>query len=341
MSLFSTATREGTKARIGLCGIAGSGKTLTALRLAEALAEGGPIFVIDTEHRSASKYAPKPIPDPEDWSFIFESYCPSSFSPEVYTKGIEEAIGAGAAVIVLDSLTHAWEGSDGELEQVNSAAIRKYKGNTHYAWRDVTPLHLALVEAMLSAPCHIIGTIRSKVNYESSNEGGKFKCERVGTKPKQKEGMEYEFDVFGELDADHNLIVTKSPCSKVANKVFNKPGPDFAQIILDWLSGNVASPPTDNAKKRKAKAYKAIVKHGDSLGWSKDDVQTQVEGLTKASGTSLQEVGHLKMEEWAAGVTDWMLPPKLPPTTEGTKDDGSQSENASSEPSNDNGDVGA
>lgn len=75
---FQPATRETAKARIALQGPGGSGKTKTALRMAEGLAKGGQIGVVDTERGSALKYAPVPgRPDIEahEFAHLPMAYC--------------------------------------------------------------------------------------------------------------------------------------------------------------------------------------------------------------------------------------------------------------------------
>src|SRR6266700_8374114 len=89
-----------------LSGPAGSGKTYTALTLATALADGQGVALIDTEHGSASKYADL---------FSFDTLQLETFHPNKYIEAIHEAEAAGYAVLVIDSLSHAWSGTGGLL----------------------------------------------------------------------------------------------------------------------------------------------------------------------------------------------------------------------------------
>lgn len=104
---FRPAVRRKTKLRMAFCGPAGSGKTYTALRQAFALAAhcGGRVAVIDTEHGSASKYQGE-SPDGIPWEFDVREL--TDFSPTAYTEAIVEAGRLGYAVLVVDSLSHAW-----------------------------------------------------------------------------------------------------------------------------------------------------------------------------------------------------------------------------------------
>ena len=71
---------------------------------------------------------------------------------------------AGYEILIIDSLSHAWVGREGALEMVDKAASRT-RGNSFAAWRHVTPLHNQLVDAMLGTSCHLIATLRSKMDY--------------------------------------------------------------------------------------------------------------------------------------------------------------------------------
>ena len=94
--------------------------------------------------------------------------------PQRYIAAIGEAAAAGYDVLIIDSLSHAWMGKDGALELVDKAAKRNPAGNAFAAWRDVTPLHNQLVDALLAAPLHLIVTLRSKMEYvQEKDERGK------------------------------------------------------------------------------------------------------------------------------------------------------------------------
>ena len=222
---FKRAVKSQAKARIGLIGPSGSGKTYTALLLAQTM--GQRIAVIDTEHGSASKYADE---------FQFDTLELANFHPQNYIDGIKAAGQAGYDVIIIDSLSHAWAGSGGALELADKGAL-KYSGNRFAAWRDVTPLHNQLIEAMLSSPAHVIATMRSKMEYiQTQDSKGKTIIRKVGMAPIQRDGMEYEFDIVGDLDIDHNLIISKTRCRALDGVVINKPGKELAETVKAWLS---------------------------------------------------------------------------------------------------------
>lgn len=232
--MFTRATREQAKLRLALQGPAGSGKTYTALKVAQVF--GTRIAVIDTEHESASKYA-------EDVA-SFDA-CPlEKHSPEAYVEAIEFAGQAGYDVLIIDSLSHEWAWCLSEVDRVASA---KYRGNSYAAWGDITPRHDKLKEAILASPCHVIATMRSKTAYVlEEGKNGKSAPVKVGMAAVQREGLDYEFDVVGEMTLEHILLVTKTRCSAIADATFVKPGEDFAEPIAKWLSTGVALDTADD-----------------------------------------------------------------------------------------------
>ncbi len=229
---FKKAQKFEAKLRLALAGPAGSGKTYTALILATALADGQPIAVIDTERGSASKYADL---------FSFDVMELDSFHPDKFVAGIHEAENAGYAVLVIDSLSHAWNGTGGLLEIVEAITKRSNSKNSFNAWGEATPIQNRLIDAITRSPLHIIVTMRSKTEYVVEvGSNGKTAPRKVGMAPIQREGFEYEFDVFADLDIENTLIVQKSRCPALSGAVIAKPDARVADVLKAWLSGEPA-----------------------------------------------------------------------------------------------------
>lgn len=237
MSAFKKATKSQAKLRLSIFGPSSSGKTYTALVLAKAL--GGPIAVIDTERGSASKYAG----DAAD----FEVLELTSFEPAKYIRAIGEAEKERFPVLVVDSLTHAWSGKGGILEQKDS------KGGRFDAWKDLTPQQHELLEAILSYPGHVIVTMRSKTEYviEQVEKGGRMVAtpRKIGLAPVQRQDLEYEFDVVLRMDPDNVAHVEKTRCSALSGLSIRRPGAELAGTLLAWLSDGTpaAAPPREPA----------------------------------------------------------------------------------------------
>lgn len=223
--MFKKATKSEIKIRLALSGASGSGKTFSALAIASEL--GSSIAVIDTEHGSASRYA--------DY-FDFDVCELRNHHPGQYIQAIEAAEQAGYGVIIIDSLSHAW------FAQLELA------GKGFDGWKNVRPLERKLIDAMVGSKSHIIATMRSKTEYlmeEYTARDGKTKIapKKIGTAPIQSSGIEYEFDVAGELNHEHILTISKSRCSELTDRTFLNPGREVAEILKNWMQGGILELP--------------------------------------------------------------------------------------------------
>ncbi|MFM7887136.1 MAG: AAA family ATPase [Pseudanabaena sp.] len=221
---FQQATKENIKLRMALYGLPGCGKTYTALQLATIL--GKKIGLIDTEYGSSRKYANL---------FNFKVLELTKFGPSQYYNAIESAEESGFDYLVIDSLSHAWYA---ELDSVGSD-VRN--------WAKIRPIERQLWDKIISSSCHIIATMRSKIEYDfnTAEVGGKQKItsvRKIGTAPIQKEGSEYELDICGLLDDQNTLTISKSRCPEISNGIFPKPGKKFAELIQTWLSDEAPAP---------------------------------------------------------------------------------------------------
>lgn len=229
---FRSATKEQAKARIALTGPTGSGKTYTALVIGTRLADR--VAVIDTEHGSASKYADE---------FTFDTLQFTTFEPTALTDALAVAAHGAYEVVIVDSLSHFWSGAGGMLEQVDNAARRAGAGNSFGGWKDVRPMERAMIEALLAYPGHVIVTMRTKTDYVvETDERGRKVPRKVGLKPEQREGIEYEFDIVGDLDYENVLVISKSRAKPLSGLVIRKPGVEFADSVLAWLNAGKPVP---------------------------------------------------------------------------------------------------
>jgi hypothetical protein len=242
---FTLCENTGFFLRLGLIGPSGSGKTYTALKLATELGYER-IAILDTENRSARRYARR-------FGKRFSSLELDHFSPRDYCAAIRTAYDARFEVLIIDSLSHAWMGKGGVLELVDQSAKRQARGGTagssFNGWREVTPEHNRLVQELVQVPMHLIVTMRVKTEYVvEKDQGGKAVPRKVGLAPVQRDGLEYEFDVVGDLSPEHELIVTKSRCPELTDAVLSRPGAELAQTLRTWLDGAAAAEPSPPAE---------------------------------------------------------------------------------------------
>ncbi len=222
---FRKAERKKAKLRLAITGPAGSGKTYGALLIAQGL--GGKIAMIDTENGSGDLYA--------DMCNYDICNLNAPFDPRRYIDIIHEAEKAGYNVIIIDSLSHAWNGQGGLLDLQNKIAETSKSNNTYVSWAKITPIHNAFVETMLASPCHIIATMRSKTDYvQGKNDRGYTEIRKVGMAPVQREGMDYEFGTVFDLTPEHTASVSKDRTGIFDGKFFTISA-DTGKILRDWL----------------------------------------------------------------------------------------------------------
>jgi hypothetical protein len=242
MSMFQKATKKRVNLRLALVGPSGSGKTFTALRIAHGLQTAGePIGMIDTEGGSGSRYADEANPD--GGVFDFATMELTRFAPADYIRAMRAAYSEGIRILIIDSLSHAWVGTGGVQDIVDAAAARA-KGNSFSGWREGTPAHNELIDAILGCPMHLIVTMRVKTEWVIDDANGKKTPRKIGMAPVQRQGMEYEFDVVGDLDEAHAMSIGKTRCSRLDGRIWRSPGGDVARELRAWVGDGapVAAP---------------------------------------------------------------------------------------------------
>ncbi len=225
--MFTKAERKKAKLRLALCGPSGSGKTYSALLLAQGLAPGGKIALIDTENGSGELYA--------DMTDYDTATLRAPFTPDRYIGLIRGAEQAGYDVLIIDSLSHAWAGDGGILDMHDKATAASKTGNSFTAWREVTPQHNALVETLLSADLHVIVTMRTKTAYDLVDDGGKKRPIKIGLAPVQRDGMEYEFTVVLDLSVDGHVATATKDRTRLFDGKHFIPKPETGASLREWL----------------------------------------------------------------------------------------------------------
>lgn len=268
--MFKKATRKQVKLRLALVGIAGSGKTYSALRLAKGL--GGKIAVIDSESGSASLYA-------NEFDFdVVELTAP--YTVEKYITAIKAAE-KSYDTIVIDSISHEWKGEGGILNKKEEFDSKG--GNSFTNWGKVTPQHERFLAAMLHTSCHLITTVRAKTEYTiNKDEKGKTSIEKMGLSPIQRDGLEFEMSIVFDL---HNGLAS---ASKDRTKLFRELPPfliteDTGKDIRAWLdSGESPEPPKavvkplDKADEALIELQKKLFEEVAKSKWNSDQLRIEM-----------------------------------------------------------------
>jgi hypothetical protein len=222
------ASKEQAKLRLAIYGLSGGGKTYSSLAIATGI--GGKIAVLDTEYRTASKYAN---------IFPFETDDFGEPSIDNYIKFIDMVKDAGDYnVLVIDSITHAWQFV---LQRVDQLKETTCHGDGRKAWAIMTPEYKRLVHAIVSAPFHIIVTMRAKTEWSTTGENGTKTARRDTLAPEQREGFEYEFDMLMEMNATHYGTIIKDRTNKFQDEIIKKPGIEFGRRLGEWLKDGTVS----------------------------------------------------------------------------------------------------
>lgn len=257
------AVKTNLKARISLSAPPGSGKTTQSLIIArELVGPGGKILVIDTERRSASLYA-----DQFDFHTVnFEApYAPLDLAE------LLDSAGSQYDCIIVDSLSHFWNGPGGILEIANGVVT---------GWKQASPMQDRMVDAILSVPCHIICNTRAKVQTEiERSSDGKIKVRTLGMKAVQRDDIIYEFTIAASIDKEtHTLNIEKSRFRDVADHKFYTFGDiaTFGGLVRNWLE-------TDDA----VRANEEML---NEIGTQLDDAAAAIDSVEEVQGLSADQI---------------------------------------------------
>jgi hypothetical protein len=237
-------------ARVCLWGVPKAGKSYSALAIATTLAgKGGKVGVISSEYGSTALLSRKFPHDIIDLTTDETgNLVRNPFHPKRYEEAIGTFVEAGYQVIIIDSLSHAWEGPGGVLECVEKATVAAGHKNTFSdGWSEGTPLYHHLIQTIVSpvtAPVHVIVTLRAKDEYVmEKNARGKDAPRNVGLKPAFRKSFGFEMQVTIRMDGD---LVGHVEASAYQEELPNgleieRPGEDLAYTLMRFLEG--APPP--------------------------------------------------------------------------------------------------
>lgn len=204
--LIRPATRQGVKPLIVLYSESGCGKTFSALLLARGLAgPHGKIVMGDSESGRGSLYAD--IPEIGGYQ-TFDLAAP--FSPARYVAAIDAIEDSSAAIGILDSGSHEWEGSGGVLDMAGDNEQKSGKTGLH-CWRVPKFEHGHFVQRLLRTKIPFVVCLRAKYKTrQTKNENGKtVLLKDDSTSPIQAEDFIFEATCHAEILPNHSVILTK------------------------------------------------------------------------------------------------------------------------------------
>lgn len=230
------AVRTRVPLMIGLVGASGSGKTKSALRLAEGIKlaigeQAGPIVFIDTESRRALHYA-------SDHDFLHMEF-PSPFDPLSYLDALKHAASLNPSVIIVDSMSHEHEGPGGVLEQ-HSAFLDRKAGDdwgkrqsmSMLAWAEPKQQRRQLINGILQMDVPaMIFCFRAKEKLKPVR--GK-EPEHLGWMPIAGEEFVYEMTTCALLTPNCKGNATWNPEEKGSQSIVKLPG-QFSNLLNGQL----------------------------------------------------------------------------------------------------------
>lgn len=262
--IIRDASRQKAKIRLGISSVSGGGKTYSALNIAYGLCgDWSKVVIIDTENNSGDFYAhlgPYKVLS-----------LPAPYSPERYIECIKACENSGAQVIIIDSISHEWEGEGGIINLVESIG-----GGFQNAWKKLTPRHEAFKQKIVTSSCHVITTSRRKQDYvlqEETNSTGKriTKPVKVGLKEVTREGWEYELMVNLELDLNHYATTSKDRTELFMDKDPFVPSAETGKLIRQWCDTGLTADQMLQMNKKAALEELSSCASIDALGeaWKK------------------------------------------------------------------------
>jgi len=221
MSLIQKAKRSEVYLKLGVTGPSGSGKTYSALLMAKGLLGSlDKVVILDTENGSANLYA-----DLGEYSVLpFEA----PYEPTRYSKAIDYCVKEGFKLIIIDSVSHEWDGQGGCLD------IHAKMGGKFQDWAKVTPMHKAFLDSILQAKAHVICTMRRKQEYGMVEKNGRMVVEKMGTKEIQRDGFEYELSVNFDINMEHLALPSKDRTGLFSSQVPFKISEATGKLIKEW-----------------------------------------------------------------------------------------------------------
>lgn len=237
-SKFKKAESQQGYLKLALYGKTGSGKTLTALLIADGIAKGTGkrIAYIDTEYGTDlyTKSIPERIVHPEGFDF-----------DRIVTRSISEAIEAIESidpeeycVLIIDSVTHFWE-----------AARAAYNGKTTgagtipiQAWGAIKKPYKKLMTLFLDGRFHAILCGREGVVMEQ-DEDGEMKI--TGTKLKAEGETPYEPHILARMTPERDekggyvirIFFEKDRSGIFTGKTFDWPNYKTIEPVMGYLTG--------------------------------------------------------------------------------------------------------
>lgn len=266
---FNTADAGDNHLLISLAGASGSGKTYSAMELASGICGDKPFAVIDTEAGRAKHYRDR-------FNFKHADFAPP-FTPERYLEAVKAAEAAGFEAVVIDSMSHEFDGEGGIME---AAEQSNTKGPG--AWKEPKMRHKKMMNGFLQVRTHLIFCLRAeeKIDMSKKDDRGRIKVENAGWHPIQEKRFMYEMTASFTFNPAAPGVVDTSLPHKVQDqhRMAFLPGhhitADAGRSLAQWARGEVIEAPHkdlwDKARRIAHEGVDAITKYFRNVATEED-----------------------------------------------------------------------
>lgn len=266
------AERAGSKVLIGLAGVSGGGKTYTALQLAYGMVGYNPnkIGLICTENRRGRLN--EKIFYPKNWQSLTEKELQKykffvgdllpPFSPKRYIAAIKQFQESGVEVLIIDSVSHEWEGIGGceEIAEKNMLGgnyidintgnkVEWYKGIENNEditktggmpnWALAKKEHKKFMNTMLSSNMHIIACLRAR----SKSKPGKTKKDDfidLGIQPITEKNFMFEMTVsllMKNMGTSQEVLKCPDELTSIMGRTNTYLTSQDGEKLIEWVNG--------------------------------------------------------------------------------------------------------
>ena len=235
---FQKAKREKLWLKILLGGVAGCGKTYSALRLATGIYSkcgGEGIAAIDTENGRIRYYA-------NEFDFDDMQLDEDHRTPEDYIDAIDNAVDSGYKVLIIDSVSHEWD----YLMEIHS----KMPGNSYTNFNKITPRDNAFQEKILQSPIHIISTVRGKTAYTLEDKNGKQQPKKVGIGFKQRENNDFNYTVVLNIDQQTHIPTVEKDNTHIFEGKYDVLTEKHGEALYNWANSGEGDMPKPVVKEK-------------------------------------------------------------------------------------------
>ena len=259
--MFKSVSSNNLKLVAGFIGPAGSGKTLSALRVARGLVgPNGKIAVASTEQQAPAAYR-------RDVEFDMAELNPP-YTMKALLNCVQNAKDGGYDVIIVDSLSNFYTGTGGLVDFHNEIMIKDNKNNWQ-AWEDVQGWINKMWEKIRTSGIHVFLTLRTKTAYSvEKNDRGKDAPKKTGLAPiwKPDPGIEYELDCIMNINSKHYASFVSKRLRHLNDQLVHEPDENFGNTLRAYLNEEpiTGTPPGAKVILPPAPVVEAVTEEGSA-----------------------------------------------------------------------------